>query len=174
MFDIADEWPVVAEDFEQWVIEDKFSNGRPNWERAGALFTDDVIPYEKMKLRLLNGSHSALAYLSYVHGHRRVDKATRDPIINQFITGYMEECTSTVPEVPGVDLTEYKAKLVSRFSNSQLSDQVSRLCEDGSKKMNVFVVPCILHKIESGASAAEMSHLSLAMAGWIRYLDGVD
>ena len=81
-FGISDDWPVVAEDFEQWVIEDKFSNGRPEWEKAGALFTDNVLPYEKMKLRLLNGSHSALAYLSYVHGHRRVDKATRDPVIN--------------------------------------------------------------------------------------------
>ena len=70
-----------------------------------------------MKLRLLNGSHSALAYLSYVQGHRNVDKAMHDPTIRQFVHNYMEECTSTVPMVPGVDLTSYKAKLVARFSN---------------------------------------------------------
>lgn len=115
---LIDEWPVVAEDFLQWVVEDDFKIGRPDWGSAGALFVSDVIPYELMKLRLLNGSHSALAYLSYVHGHRKVDKATRDPVINRFIKSYMEECTATVPEVPGVDLTAYKAKLVDRFSNS--------------------------------------------------------
>lgn len=72
----------------------------------------DVIPYEKMKLRLLNGSHQALGYLSYVHGHKMVDKATRDPVIGKYIRNFLDEVTSTVPDVPGVDLTEYKNKLV--------------------------------------------------------------
>lgn len=115
---IIDGWPVVAEDFTQWVVEDKFYNGqRPAWQDAGALFVNDVIPYEKMKLRLLNGSHQCLAYLSYVAGHKKVDKATRDPVINKFIRNYLEEVTSTVPEVPGVDLVAYKNKLVERYSN---------------------------------------------------------
>lgn len=103
---------MVAEDFTQWVVEDKFVTGRPDWGSAGALFVKDVIPYELMKLRLLNGSHSALSYLSFVHGHKKVDKAVRDPVINQFIKSYMEECTATVPKVPGVNLTDYKKKLL--------------------------------------------------------------
>lgn len=79
---IVDEWPVVAEDFTQWVVEDDFRQGRPEWESAGAMFVKDVIPYEKMKLSLLNGSHQALAYVSLVMGHKKVDQATRDPVIN--------------------------------------------------------------------------------------------
>jgi mannitol 2-dehydrogenase len=133
------------------------------------LFVADVKPYEAMKLRLLNGGHSALAYLSFVHGHERVDKATRDAIIQKFIKAYMEEVTPTVPHVPGVDLEAYKAKLIERFSNTQLSDQVSRLCEDGSKKMVNFIGPCIQHKLANGG---DFKCLSLAVAGWIRYLGG--
>ena len=121
-FGIVDEWPVFAEDFSYWVIEYKFLLGRPKWETAGALFTDDVLPYAKMKLRLLNGSGFALAYLSAVHGHRRVDKATRDPLIRRFTLGYIDECTSTPPPVPGINLYEYKQSIVDRFSNSQLCD----------------------------------------------------
>lgn len=100
-----------------------------------------------MKLRLLNGSHQCLAYLSYVAGHKKVDKATRDPVINKFIRNYLEEVTSTVPEVPGVDLKAYKNKLVERYSNQLLSDQVARLCEDASKRLNVFMAPCVVHKL---------------------------
>lgn len=127
-----------------------------------------------MKLRLLNGSHSALAYLSFVKGHRNVDKAMYDPVIRKFVQNYMEECTPTVPVVPGVDLTSYKQKLVSRFSNQLLSDKVARLCEDGSKKMNVFVSPCIRHKLDHGASDQDLMNLAYATAGWIQYSTGHD
>jgi fructuronate reductase len=128
-----------------------------------------------MKLRLLNGSHSALAYVSYLKGHRGVDDAMADPAVRGFVASYMEEVTPTVPEVPGVDLAAYKAKLLERFSNRQLSDQVSRLCEDGSKKINVFVAPCVAHKLEEHHHHAGegMAHLSVACAGWIQYMAGV-
>lgn len=173
-FGIIDGWPIVAEDFTQWVVEENFSAGRPKWENVGALFVEDVIPYELMKLRLLNGSHQGLAYVSYVHGFRAVDKATRDPLMRRFIRGFMDECTSTVPEVPGVDLEQYKQTLIERYSNQLLSDQVYRLCEDGSNRMNVSVNPCVQHKLQAGASDGEIGHLALATAGWIRYLCGSD
>jgi mannitol 2-dehydrogenase len=171
---IVDGWPVVAEDFTQWVVEDNFIQGRPEWEAAGAMFVPDVIPYEKMKLRLLNSSHQALAYVSYIAGFRKVDKVTRDPVFNKFIRGYLDEITSTIPDVPGVDLTEYKKKLVERYSNRLLSDQVARLCEDASKRLNVSMAACVDHKLRENAPREELQYCAMSMAGWIRYLDGKD
>lgn len=169
-FGLDDRCPVVAEDFTQWVVEDRFTLGRPEWEKAGALFVDEVLPYELMKLRLLNGSHSALSYLSYLKGHRSVDKAMADPLVRTFLQDYMEEVTPAVPSVPGVDLNAYKQKLLERFSNSQLSDQVARLCEDGSKKLAVFTGPAVSMLLADGVPQDRLQHIAVAVAGWIRYL----
>jgi mannitol 2-dehydrogenase len=102
---IEDQWPVVAEPFLQWVIEDKFTNGRPDWDEVeGVLFTGDVEPYEFMKLRLLNSSHSALSYLSLLLGHTHVHSAMADPSVAAFVRLYMEGLVATLDPVPGVDL----------------------------------------------------------------------
>ena len=138
------------------------------------MFVKDVIPYEKMKLRLLNGSHQALAYVSYVAGMKKVDKVTRDPVLNKFIRNYMDEVTSTLPEVPGIDLTAYKDKLIDRYSNQLLSDQVARLCEDANNRMNVWMRPCVEHKLRENAPKEEFNYMAMSMAGWIRYLGGND
>ena len=117
---IADAWPVIAEDFAQWVVEDDFVAGRPNWEAhgvskevsgedGGVLFVPDVEPFEEMKLRLLNGSHTALSYISVLAGHERVDGAMADPKVLAFTRRYMDCVTHTVPSVPGVDVEQYKA-----------------------------------------------------------------
>ncbi len=171
-FGIEDGWPVVCEDFRQWVLEDHFSDGRPPWEEAGAQMVSDVEPYEKMKVRLLNGSHSALSYLSYLSGHRNVDKAMADPLIRAFVRRYMDEdVTPAVPNVPGIDLDDYKDTLIARFSNPGISDQVQRLAEDGSQKIPNAILPCIRHALKTGGS---IKWASLALAGWFRYLSGVD
>jgi len=134
-FGIVDEWPVVAEPFVQWVVEDCFSGLRPPWETCeGVQFVSDVQPYELMKLRLLNSSHSALAYTGYLAGHRLVHDAMADPLIRGFIGRYMAAVAPTVPMVPGVNLSEYQATLVRRFSNSRISDTLARLASDGSVK----------------------------------------
>lgn len=171
-FKIEDKWPVVCEDFRQWVLEDKFCNGRPALESVGVQIVADVEPYEKMKVRLLNGAHSALAYLSYLMGYRAVDKAMADPTIATFVRKYMDsDVTPSVPNVPGIDLDAYKDKLIERFANPAISDQVQRLAEDGSAKIPNSILPCVRYQLEHGGS---IKYLALALAGWFKYLTGSD
>ncbi len=171
-YGIEDKWPVVCEDFRQWVLEDKFCNGRPAFEEVGVQLVQDVEPYEKMKVRLLNGSHSALSYLSYLMGYRRVDLAMADPLIAKFVRTYMDkDITPSVPDVPGIDLDKYKDKLIERFANKAIGDQVQRLAEDGSQKIPNAILPCIRYALENGGS---IKFAALALAGWLRYLSGVD
>lgn len=181
---VDDQCPVMSESFIQWVLEDQFINGRPRWEtvrvpihfeaRSTAVqvqFTGDVAPYEKMKMRLLNGSHSALAYLSYLMGFRFVDEAMNDMLVRRFVQHYMDEIAPTVPAVPGVDIPVYKATLIERFANSAVRDQVQRLAEDGSKKIRNFMVPPLEERLVAGAS---IDVIAFAVAAWFRYLRGDD
>lgn len=171
-FGIDDAWPVVCEDYIQWVLEDDFRYGRPAYEEVGVQIVKDVEPYEKMKVRLLNGSHSALSYLSYLCGYRDVDLAMADPLIGQFVRAYMDhDITPSVPEVPGIDLDQYKATLIRRFANPAVRDQILRLAEDGSQKIKNAIVPCIEYQLEHGGS---IRFAALALAGWFRFLSGSD
>jgi len=134
-FGIVDKWPVVAEPYVQWVVEDAFGGNRPAWEVAsGVQFVADVKPYELMKLRLLNSSHSALAYVGYLSGHRLVHDAMDDPLVRGFLVRYMAAVAPSVPPVPGVNLNEYQAILARRFSNARVADKLTRLAQDGSQK----------------------------------------
>ena len=132
---LADAWPVMTEPFSQWVIEDDFPAGRPEWEQAGATFVKDVDAYELMKLRLLNGSHSTLAYLGYLAGHETVAAAMAGPGFAELIKGLMDdEVSPTLPPLPGIDLAAYKADLIARFRNSgtapsHVADRDGRLAE---------------------------------------------
>ena len=171
-FGIDDSWPVVCEDYIQWVLEDDFRYGRPAFEEVGVQIVRDVEPYEKMKVRLLNGSHSALSYLSYLSGYRDVDLAMADPLISKFVRRYMDlDVTPSVPDVPGIDLNGYKDTLIRRFANPAVRDQILRLAEDGSQKIKNAIVPCIEHQLKTGGS---IKLASLALAGWFRFLNGVD
>lgn len=171
-FNVDDKWPVVCEDYIQWVLEDNFSDGRPPLDKVGVQLVADVDPYEKMKVRLLNGSHSALSYLSYLMGYREVDKAMSDPLMAKFVRLYMDEdITPSVPNVPGVDLEAYKDKLIERFANPAISDQVQRLAEDGSQKIPNAILPCISYQLENGGS---IKYAALALAGWFSYLRAID
>lgn len=168
---IEDRWPVVCEDFIQWFIEDDFSDGRPPWEEVGAAMVPDVTPYELMKIRLLNGSHSALSYISYLLGYRHVDDAMADAEVRSFVSRYMREIEPAVGEVPGVDLRQYQEKLVERFSNPAIRDQVLRLCEDGSRKIPNMMLEPMAELLSEGSS---VGHGAFAIAAWIRFLQGVD
>jgi len=170
-FGIIDEWPVYCERFRQWVIEDRFPKGRPDWSVAGATFVSDVVPFERMKIRLLNGSHSALGYVGYMMGFRRVDIAMADPDVRSFVRAYMDEITPTVGSVPGMDLEKYKDSLIERFSNPAISDQILRLAQDGSKKIpNMILEP--VGEILAEHRATPFA--SFALASWIRFLEGTD
>jgi len=144
-FDIQDNWPVICEDYIQWILEDNFCDGRPSFDDVGVQIVTDVDPYEKMKVRLLNGSHSALSYISYLMGYREVDTAMHDPLIANFVRLYMDtDITPTLPDVPGINLDSYKDKLIERFSNPAISDQIQRLAEDGSQKIPNAIILALL------------------------------
>jgi mannitol 2-dehydrogenase len=171
-FDIDDGWPVVTEPFKQWVIEDQFPIGRPPWERVGAQMTSDVLPYEKMKIRLLNASHQAMCYIGMLLGYKYADEAMADPQIRKLVETMMEiEVTPLLPVVPGVDLTEYKRTLIERFANPAIRDQLSRIGTEGSARIPKFVLPSIIEQLERGGP---IKILSFTVASWFRYLTGVD
>ena len=169
---IEDAWPVVCEPFVQWVLEDKFGNGRPAWEKVGVQFTDDVTPYEDMKIKLLNGSHLALTYLGFLKGYRFVHETMNDPLFVRYIRAYMDlDVTPQLASVPGIDLEGYKDTLIERFSNQAIADQLERVCSDGSSKFPKFTVPTLNRLIEDGAA---LDRAALVVAAWALYLKGVD
>ena len=167
-YGITDEVPVFAEQFIQWVIEDRFAAGRPSWEEAGAQLVEDVKPYELMKIRLLNGGHSALAYLSLLAGYQFVDDAMNDPRIKDFVKDYMRTLKKTLKPIAGIDYEEYIKTLVRRFSNPAVRDKLLRLAEDGSSKILNFIVGGLLILLKQNE---DVSPITSVLASWIVYLD---
>ncbi len=171
-FDIEDACPVVCEEFKQWVIEDHFVQGRPAWEEVGAQMTGDVLPYEKMKLRLLNAGHQALCYIGVLLGYEFVHQAMQDKDIRDLVRLLMDdEVTPLLPRVPGVDLEQYKATLLERFESPSIQDQLSRLGIYGSSGMPKFVLPSIEEALRRGGP---ITLLCFCVASWLRYLNGRD
>jgi mannitol 2-dehydrogenase len=169
---VDDRWPVVCEPFTQWVLEDRFSLGRPPLEQAGVQVVEDVEPYELMKLRLLNASHQALAYFGYLSGYRLVHEASQDPLFQRFLLGYMEEeATPTLRPVPGIDLGEYRKNLIARFSNPAIRDTLARLAFDGSERIPKWLLPVIAENLGTGG---EIRRSAAVVASWARYCEGVD
>lgn len=170
-FAIEDAWPVVAEPFIQWVIEDNFCAGRPNWESVGVQMTDDVHPYEMMKLRLLNASHSLLGFLGSLLGYTYTSEAMGDELIRQAIEQLMDEVTPTLPPLSDVEFSDYKQTLIERFSNPKIRDQLSRLCLNSSDKLPKFLLGSLRDQLEQAGS---IESLSFTIAAWFRYLNGMD
>jgi mannitol 2-dehydrogenase len=168
-YGVADNWPVISEEFSQWVIEDRFGGDRPELERVGVQFVENVFPYELMKLRLLNGSHLAISLLGRLMGYQHVDEAMGNDYICRFMKALMDrETAPTLLPVPGVDLEEYKRTLVQRFKNPAIKDQLERINTDAP--LNVLVDPAT-DRLEGGAS---VELLALAIAAWIRRIRGRD
>jgi fructuronate reductase len=161
---VADAWPVMTEPFRQWVVEDHFPQGRPAWERFGVTMVDDVRPYEDMKLRLLNGAHSAIAYLGLLSGHETVDHAFADPAIRAFVDRLWAEAIPTLPKDAGLDTARYTAELAERFANPALAHRTAQIANDGSQKLPQRIVNSALAQLTAGRSA---SHLALGVAAWI-------
>jgi len=158
-FGVVDAWPVLCEPFVQWVLEDSFTLGRPPFEEVGVQMVSDVAPYELMKLRLLNGSHQAMAYSGYLLGHRLVHEAASDPLIVSLMKRYMDnEASPTLVPVPGIDVDAYKATLLERFANPFVRDTLARLATDASDRIPKFVLPVVwddlLRDVPVVASAA--------------------
>jgi mannitol 2-dehydrogenase len=133
---------------------------------------DQVKPYELMKLRLLNGSHQALAYFGYLCGYRLVHEAARDPLFQAFLLGYMDsEATPTLAPVPGVDLGGYKHTLIERFANPQIRDTIARVCAQSSDRIPKWLLPVVRQQLAAGG---EIKRSAAVVASWARYAEGVD
>lgn len=167
----TDAWPVVTEPFRQWVVEDNFAGDRLPFEELDILVTNDVEPYELMKLRLLNAGHSCLAYLSALIDSETVADAMSEDAISSFLLEFFKtEARPALPPIQGIDLDDYIESLVHRFGNPNIADQIARLCLDGTAKFPKFLIPTIVRQLETDG-AVDCS--ALALAGWCEYLNGV-
>jgi fructuronate reductase len=169
---LHDAAPVVHEPFKQWVIEDRFAGPRPAWERAGVEFVADVAPFEAMKLRLLNASHSAFAYLGYLAGHEFVYQVAAQPDFVAYMRRLMrEEVAPTLALPAGVDVAAYQDALLQRFANPALPHQTWQIAMDGSQKLPQRILGTVRDNLAAGRN---VELLALAVAGWMRYVCGTD
>jgi mannitol 2-dehydrogenase len=165
---VDDAWPVVCEGFRQWVVEDRFAAGRPRWEDAGTIFTDDVHGWELYKLRMLNASHSCMAYLMALADVVYVDEAVALPHVRRYLDRFLaDEAIPTLRAIPGHPPAEYAETALRRFANDGVRDQIARLCIDGTSKLRSFLIPTVEAQLERGG---QVKCAALALAAWARYL----
>lgn len=164
---VEDRLSIEAETFSQWVIEDDFVGDRPTWEAGGALFVENVEPYEKMKLRLLNGSHSLIAYLGQLQKLEFVRDVMAVPENVALVRRHMQAAVCTLDPVPGIDLTHYMDQLVDRFANPAIAHRTQQIAMDGSQKLPQRLFQPAVDALSSGDDAAEFA---FATAVWIAYL----
>ncbi len=168
---VEDAWPVVTEPFTQWVIEDKFPSGRPPLERVGAQIVANVEPFERMKLRMLNGSHSTLAYLGYLAGHQYVADVMQSADFTRLIQGLMTDEVIPTLNMPGTDLGKYRDDLIARFANPALKHRTWQIAMDGSQKLPQRLLGTIRDRL---VRRQPIDRLALGVAAWMRYVTGID
>ncbi|MEW7314855.1 fructuronate reductase [Buttiauxella gaviniae] len=168
---VADPAAVACEPFRQWVIEDNFVAGRPEWEKAGAELVKDVLPYEEMKLRMLNGSHSFLAYLGYLAGYQHISECMQDENYRRTAHALMLQEQAPTLKVQGVDLAKYADSLIARYTNPALRHRTWQIAMDGSQKLPQRWLDSIRWHLANGS---KFDLLALGVAGWMRYVGGVD
>ncbi|MDO8399605.1 MAG: mannitol dehydrogenase family protein [Bradyrhizobium sp.] len=168
---MVDAWPVVTEPFTQWIVEDRFAAGRPDFAAAGVQLVSDVTPFEHMKLRLLNASHSALAYLGYLAGHETIAATMADHRFAAFAAQVMDEAAVTLTMPQGTDLATYSQSLLQRFSNPALHHRTWQIAMDGSQKLPQRLLGTMRDRL---ALNLPIDTHALAVAGWMRYITGTD
>jgi len=169
---VHDAAPVMHEPFKQWVIEDTFAAGRPSWEHVGAQLVTDVVPFEAMKLRLLNASHSALAYLGFLAGHEFIYQVAAQRDFVAYMRALMrEEVAPTLALPAGVDVAAYQDALVERYRNPALPHRTQQIAMDGSQKLPQRLLGTVRDNLAAGRS---VDRLALGVAAWMRYVAGVD
>ncbi|MDR2225792.1 MAG: fructuronate reductase [Providencia sp.] len=163
---------IISEPFRQWVIEDNFANGRPDWQYVGAQFVKDVAPYEMMKLRMLNGSHSFLAYLGYLGGYEFISDAMQNQDYYHIVQRIMlneQKPTLSLPD--GIDLNQYAQQLLARFANRAIKHKTAQIAVDGSQKLPQRLLDSILWHQQNGS---DYSLLALGVAAWMKYVSGIN
>ncbi|MFO1539245.1 MAG: mannitol dehydrogenase family protein [Chloroflexota bacterium] len=170
---VADAGAIVAEPYLAWAVEDRFVAGRPDWSAGGARFVERAEPWEHLKLRMLNGPHSTIAYLGVLAGWPTVDAAVAQPALRRYIDALMRaEIAPTVAgSLPGVDLDAYRADLLARFANPALAHRTAQIAMDGSQKLPQRLLGTVRDRLAAGAP---IDRLALAIAAWCRYLGGTD
>lgn len=165
---LHDAWPVQRERYTQWVVEDRFCNGRPGWERAGVTISDDIAGYDRAKLRLLNAAHSTLAYLGLLRGLHSVGEAVADPGLGPFVAALMHEhiAPNTVLP-PRLDVQAYIEAILARFRNPAVSHQLIQIAQDGSQKIPVRLLGTIRDALAIGRP---IDALSVPVAGWLKFV----
>ncbi|MBV8912864.1 MAG: mannitol dehydrogenase family protein, partial [Acetobacteraceae bacterium] len=148
-----------------------FAGSRPAWEKVGAQLVSDVAPYEHMKLRLLNGAHSALAYLGYLASYETIPDVVADPAFRAYADVLWDEVIPVVPQPRGVELRGYTADLLARFSNTAVRHRTWQIAMDGSQKLPQRLLSTARERLAQGRP---IPALALAIAGWIRYVGGQD
>jgi fructuronate reductase len=167
----SDPGAIETEPFTQWIIEDDFVAGRPEWEAGGALFVGDVAPYEKMKLRMLNGSHSMLAYAGFISGYRYVRDVMGDAALSALVARHMRAASATLDPVAGVDLAHYAEELRTRFRNPAIAHETYQIAMDGTQKLQQRLVEPALVALDRGQP---VDAFAFAVAAWMRYALGRD
>jgi mannitol-1-phosphate/altronate dehydrogenase len=169
---VADEVPVFAEDFTQWVVEDRFRAGRPPLEEVGVQLTDDVGAYEQVKLRMLNASHSMLSYPGLLGGYRFVHEAMADARVARYLRAFLDrDVIPLLAAPPGMPLGTYRDTVLTRFSNPAVNDQLARITADGASKFPVFLGDTIRAALGRGTG---LGRLAFLLAAYARYLSGID
>lgn len=166
---VRDEAMVKAEPFTQWVVEDHFAGARPPLDQVGVRIVDDVRPFELAKLRMLNGSHSLIAYTGLLRGHVTVDAAIADPFIRSLVDRLMVEAAATLPAVPGLDPADYAQQLIDRFANPALDHRLAQIAMDGSQKLPQRLIGTIADQLRNGAQADASA---TGVAAWLLHLNG--
>lgn len=168
--ELTDAWPVVGEPFIDWAIEDDFACGRPDWNLGGARFVESAAAWETLKLRMVNGTHSCIAYLGSVAGWETVDVAISQPALRTCVDALMRrEIEPTLPDLPGLNITQYRESLLERFSNPALAHRTQQIAMDGSQKIPQRWLGTIMDQL---AATREINMLALCLAAWLRYLQG--
>lgn len=169
---LHDAWPVPSEPYLDWAVEDRFAAGRPDWHLAGVRLVEDATPWQRLKLRAVNGSHSAIAYLGAMAGWATVDEAIAQPEVRTFVRGMLlDEVAPTLLPLPQLDYPAYVDGLLARFANPALAHRTRQIAMDGSQKLPQRLLATIGERLATGAPIAR---LALAVAAWMHYLRGID
>ena len=171
-FFVDDQWPVICEPFSQWIIEDQFIHDRPSWDKVGVQYTQSIAPFENLKLRLLNASHTILGILGTLHGYKTVYETANDADFMLFLKSFLdEEVTPTLTDSDKKSIENYKKSLVSRFLNPHINDQLFRICQESSAKVPLFILPTVRYQLENEKN---IKRAAFVIAAWAKYNDGVD
>ncbi len=169
MLGVEDLMAVETEPFSQWVIKDEFPTGRPNWEAGGAIFVDDVVPYERMKLRMLNGAHSMLAYVGFLRGLTYVRDAIADSHIKVLVQRHLRAAAQTLKPLATIDYTAYAADLLARFTNPTIAHELHQIAMDGTQKLPLRI---LIPAVDAHRAGQNLRPFAFATAAWMRYCLG--